>query len=163
MNRAFERLVTLRVRHVMSPEVVQLRVSDTMATAAVTLADHHISGVPVADEQGRCVGILSAADFVNRESKHESAPPPDVGEPFSWVRESGGSLCLQHIPEGVVGAHMSRAVQTISADASMLEAGRIMCAEHVHRLPVLDSDGRAVGLVSSLDLVAAMIGIAEEH
>ena len=163
MNRALERLVTLRVRHVMNHEIVQVRASDTMAQAAVLLAEHDISGVPVADEQGRCVGMLSAADFVSRESDHETTSQPSVGEPYTWVRGKDGSLCLESCPDGTVNAHMSPSVQTVSANASMLDAGRMMCAQHIHRLPVLDEDGRAVGMVSSLDLVAAMVGISEEY
>ena len=44
----------------------------------------------------------------------------------------------------------------------MIDAAREMCAQHVHRLPVVDAGGKVVGLVSSLDLVAAMVGALEE-
>ena len=61
-----------------------------------------------------------------------------------------------------VASRMSRSVQSIAADATVIEAARAMCAEHVHHLPVLDEDRCVLGLVSSLDIVAAMVHAVEE-
>jgi CBS domain-containing protein len=58
---------------------------------------------------------------------------------------------------------MAPAVQGIAAHTSLVEAGRIMCAQHIHRLPVLDDQGRPQGMVTSLDIVAAVVKAVEEQ
>jgi CBS-domain-containing membrane protein len=142
MNSAIERLLNLRVADVMRREVVTLSAGDTMAAAADRFLAVGISGAPVVNSQKKCVGLLSATDFVRK-----------VGESTHAARQSGKEW---------VEAHMSRVVVSIGADRTMIDAAREMCAQHVHRLPVVDCDGKLVGLVSSLDLVAAMVAAMEE-
>ena len=62
---------------------------------------------------------------------------------------------------GTTNRNMASAEQSIAADASLLEAGRVMCAAHVHRIPVLDGE-RVVGIVSTMDIVAAMVNVVDE-
>ena len=52
---------------------------------------------------------------------------------------------------------MSPVVQYISQDATLIQAARMMCTEHIHRLVVLAEDQRTVGFMTSLDLAAAMV------
>jgi CBS-domain-containing membrane protein len=61
-----------------------------------------------------------------------------------------------------VRTYMSPSVRSIDADATLIDAARAMCGKHVHRLPVLDARGKVVGLISSLDLVAAVVHAIEE-
>jgi CBS-domain-containing membrane protein len=164
MNSAIERLLTLRVRDVMNPNVVQIRSSHTMAEAAALLAEHCISGAPVVDEQGRCVGILSAADYVHRECQQGTRRESCLGgQEHILVQEAPESpMSIDAVSESLVRQHMTAAVQAVDLDRPILDAARRMCAAHVHRLPVLDDGGRAVGVVSSLDIVAAMVKSIEE-
>jgi len=157
MNSAIERLLGLRVGDVMTKSVVELPAHTTMAQAAETLVRHAISGAPVVDEQGHCVGVLSSVDFVQRER-------PPSGDVEHQLRHDSpdAPFHIDAVAEDLVSTHMTPAVQSISAETSLVEAGRVMCAEHVHRLPVLDGRGRVVGVVSTLDLVAAMIHAIEE-
>jgi CBS domain-containing protein len=57
---------------------------------------------------------------------------------------------------------MSPAVQEIAPDASLLSAARVMCAMHIHRLPVLGAGGAPVGILTSLDIVSALANAMEE-
>ena len=61
-----------------------------------------------------------------------------------------------------VSEHMSPAVQTVRESETILNAGRILCANHIHRLVIIDEHGRPTGIISSLDLVAAMIAAVDE-
>jgi CBS domain-containing membrane protein len=139
MNSAIERLLTLRVRDVMNRRVVQVASQQTMTEAAGTFLEHAISGAPVVDQANRCVGVLSATDFVKRH----------VGRSMDRSQEQ-------------VVQHMSSKVQSIAADEPLMAAARLMCKEHIHRLPVLDSDRRLQGMVTSLDIVAALVNAIEE-
>jgi predicted transcriptional regulator len=57
---------------------------------------------------------------------------------------------------------MSPIVQTISEESLILAAARVMCNEGIHRLVVVDEKKHPVGIVSTLDVVAAMVAAIEE-
>jgi CBS-domain-containing membrane protein len=139
MNSAIERLLTLRVSDVMNRRVVHLSSQATLAEAARTFRDKSISGAPVVDPQQHCVGVLSATDFVKRH----------VG-----VATREGEELVSH--------YMSTTVQGIAPERSLLDAARLMCDEHIHRLPVLDPKGHLLGMLTSLDVVAALVHAVEE-
>jgi len=164
MNSAIERLLSLRVGDVMTKQVILVSVHQTMAEAAAKFTEHTISGAPVVDEQGHCVGILGASDFVRRAhgGATASSESPTGGE-HALVHESPESAFeIESCGEDLVSAHMSPTLQAIPRDATLLQAAREMCALHVHRLPVLDENGHAAGLISSLDIVAALVQAVEE-
>lgn len=164
MNSAIERLLTLRVGDIMSSNVVQIPVHQTMAEAACLMVRHEISGAPVVDEQGRCVGILSSFDFAAREyAGFESTESPRGKVQHVLVRDRPDQpYHIEDVAEDVVANYMTSAVQTIRPTLTLMEAARVMCSQHVHRLVVLDDTCRPVGIVSSLDLVAALVKVIEE-
>jgi CBS-domain-containing membrane protein len=151
---ALERLQTLKVGDVMATSVFQLRPDQSMSKAAQDLAAHEISSAPVVDQEGRCVGILSAADFLKRE--HRAGAAVSSQDLFA-----GRTLDAAEPEPDAVARFMSSAVQAISADATMLQAARVMCAQHIHHLPVLRHD-RIVGVISTMDIVAAVVNAVEE-
>jgi len=156
MNSAIERLLGLHVRDVMATDVVTVSANSTLSEAANILRDHSVTGVPVVDFQGHCVGILSATDFMLTQSqgprKHTSFSVHDHLENAPGVSHS----------DELVRSRMSRHVHTVSEHISIVNAGRLMCHEHVHRLVVLNRRSQPVGILSSLDLVSAMIHAVEE-
>lgn len=160
MNSAIERLLTLRVEDVMTRQVFSVSRHDSMASAARSLLEHSVSGAPVVDERQACVGVLSAIDFVKQhgctcheadDTKH-TLDRDDVES--SWQ--------IDRCRNDLVCHHMSSGVQSIAADKPLLAAARVMCAEHIHRMPVLDDRGRPVGMITALDVVAALTNVVEE-
>lgn len=152
MTMLFDRLRSLRVADIMSRQVVPLSLQQPMAEVAGTLVDQQISAAPVVNRDGICVGILSATDFLKREAAYRSPTPTNAGplQPHVWK------------PEDVVATYMSSGVQTIEDSATLQQAATIMCAQHVHRLPVVNASGTLIGMVSSIDLVAAMNNAIQE-
>lgn len=156
MNVLLERLETLRVGDAMCGRIVEIPEFKTMAEAAEILTNHQISAAPVVDEQGRCIGILSTTDFakcvasINGSTVEEERRPPDwkVATPLSY-------------DEPVTG-FMTSAVQTVEEATPLVTAARMMCAQHYHRLIVLDRSHRPVGIVSTMDVVAALVNLADE-
>lgn len=156
MFPGISRLKTLRVRDAMCPNVIEVSANQTMGEAARAFAASGVSSAPVIDDQGRCVGMLSAADFIKRDcpqcggmSRHELT---QRGPDDSFAIESSTDM---------VSGYMSTAVQSVALDESLLQAARVMCAEHIHHLPVLEAD-RPVGVVSTMDIVAALINTVDE-
>src|SRR5487761_1825334 len=137
MNSAIERLLTLRVSDVISRNIVSIASTKTMAEAASVLAQHFISGVPVTDRHGKCVGILSATDFVRCVANlrdNSSAMEEQRGrEHWAGVR---GHSCPAPATD-LVASHMSALLQTVQIDRSLTAAARLMCENHIHRLVAL--------------------------
>ena len=66
-------------------------------------------------------------------------------------------------PVNCVGGEMSAGVRSVQPEQTLLMAARIMCEKHVHRLPVLNLDGKPVGLITSMDVVAALVNAIDER
>lgn len=160
MNSAIERLLSLRVSDVMQLNVVRLPSYATLAEAAEIFLKHQISGAPVVDERDRCVGILSAMDFVKREQNVATRGALEQSQ-----RRQGPTAMLNvgAYDEERIDGYMTSAVQSIAMDATLIQAAEIMCGAHVHRIPVLDGRARPVGMVSSLDIAAALLQAIEEQ
>lgn len=137
----------MKVRDLMSAEVVTVAPDASLREAARLMIDSGVSGLPVVDEDGAVVGIITEADFVAGEAGRRS-------------RERAGLLRFvlnrQGIPdeEKRVADMMTRDVITIASSCDHTEAARIMDREAVKRLPVID-DGRLVGIVARTDMLRA--------
>lgn len=162
MNSAIERLLTLRASDVMSRNVICVAASETMAHAAALFTEHKIGGAPVVDDLGQCVGVLSSTDFLCSKKPREPVLPASVVESPTVSEQGPQRLPADDAREDLVRHHMSPAAQTTAKDAALLDAARIMCGAHIHRLLVLGDDGRPMGIVSSLDVIAAMVKAIEE-
>lgn len=164
MNSALERLLTLRVGDLMARNVVQVAAHATMAEAARLMVEHEISGAPVVDELGHCIGVLSGTNFASRERACAGCGESPRGRvEHVLIRESPDEpYHIQDVPEDVVSNYMSPAVQSVRTSATLMQAARMLCKEHIHRLIVLDDQGRPTGVVSSLDIVAALVKVMEE-
>ena len=139
MDVGIERLIELRVANVMTKGVITVLASQDLPAISAIFVDNGISAAPVVDDQGVCIGMLSGCDFLFRESD-----------------EAGDA-------EGqTAGTMMSQSVQTIDAGASLVAAARMMCTAHLHHLPVIDENSRPIGILSTLDVVAAMVNVVDE-
>jgi CBS-domain-containing membrane protein len=147
-----ERLQGLTVGDVMSRKVITISASADMAEAANALSGAGASGAPVVDADGRCIGVLSATDFLKYEGSR------GAGGRRTHVRTGDRN----YLPRNSVRRFMSTAVQTVPRDATLMHAARVMCVEHIHRLLVLDDRSSPVGVVSTLDVIAALIGAVDE-
>ena len=165
MSDALQRWLSLRIADVMSREVVRISACQTMAEAAEVLSRENIRGLPVVNEFDQCIGMLSTSDFA--KGTHPAQETDTLSTPageFELVQsETGGPMHIEHVSEELVSEHMSCGLQTIAADRTLLDAARTMEAQHIHRLVVVDGSARPVGVVSCLDLVAALTKSIEEQ
>ncbi len=136
-----DRVRTLVVGDLMARRVVELSPQDSWEDAAKAFASHDLSSAPVVDEQGVCVGMLSAADFLK----------PNVADQFKDA--TSGDRTVQ--------ALMTTAVQSVAPDTPLLHVAKMMSVSHIHHLPVIE-DEKIVGVVSTLDIVAAIVNAADE-
>jgi CBS-domain-containing membrane protein len=145
-------LETLTAMDLMSPEVIKIARWTSLRTAARMLRQAQISGAPVVDEYGRCVGVLSATDFmrwVEKESHAQAAPSPSPCA--EW--QVGD---LEAVPTDEVGVHMTPDPVMMAPEASIGELARAMLNAHIHRVIIVNEDRRPIGIVTSTDLLAAL-------
>ena len=161
MNDPVQTLTQFRVRDIMRGDVVTLRAKDSMQHAASVFHSYGITGAPVVDDDGVCVGVLSTSDFVNREIVAASIPAAaTLAFDSMYVKKTYAPA--ERIEGNVVETYMTPDVCSIYVNDSMLKAARMLCEEHVHRLVVVDGQHRPVGVVSSLDIVACTVVAIEE-
>ena len=138
----------MRVVDLMASEVISVRRETPLRDAARVMVEKGISGLPVTDEDGALVGVISEGDFLRKEV--------DRGDVFGQgllgvLFDSRDSLADAE----TVGEVMSDNIFTVSPDASLVEAARTMTTHGVKRLPVVTREGRLVGVISRRDVVAA--------
>jgi CBS domain-containing protein len=131
----------------MTTDVLTVGPDSPMKEAARRMLEAGVSGLPVTDDQGALIGIITEADFVATEADRR-------------VRRRAGLLRLIHhddeIPsqERLVGDVMTTDVKVIDPEVDHAEAARLMEKEHIKRIPVVE-DGALVGLISRSDMLRA--------
>jgi CBS-domain-containing membrane protein len=147
--------VSLSARDLMSPEVITLPEAMSLRTAARLLSQARITGAPVVDEQGRCVGVLSATDFLRwaDSSPRRSQAEALVGAPCVCAWEITES---EELPEDCIAQYMTADVAAVAPATPVHEVARRMLDADVHRLLVLDCDRRPIGVVTGTDVLAAV-------
>jgi CBS domain-containing protein len=127
----------VKVKDIMTTNVRKCFMSDSLATAAQLMWDHDCGCVPVLNEHAQLVGMLTDRDICMAAFFQ--------GVPISGVK---------------VSAVMSRQLFDCTSDDDLSVAERIMRDKKVRRLPVLNEEGRLVGLLSLSDIAR---GADEEY
>ena len=137
-----------RVRDLMTTSVVTVDRITPYKEIARLLAEHRISGLPVLKMGRQVVGVVTEADLLAAQAN--TARRLHAGTRRAWWRRE------QH-PALTAGDLMTTPAITIGADATVPAAARLMNTHHVRRLPVVDGDGRLVGVVSRRDLLSVFL------
>jgi CBS domain-containing protein len=146
----------IEVADVMTRSVVTVGPETTFQELVATMAEHRVSGVPVVDGGGRLVGIVSEADLL-REGSHDRRRT----RALDWFLHPGKAEEARGRGHDAA-AIMTTPVVTVRSDRSLWEAIRTLRDAEVKRLPVVDADGRLVGIVSRVDLLSAFIRTDEQ-
>jgi CBS domain-containing protein len=148
-------LLALTAADLMSSAVRTLSPDTPLREAARLLAHEQISGAPVVDEAGRCVGVLSATDFVRwAERGGCAATPPCTMPPCDGP--DWRVVDLEVLPTEKVRSYMTSNPVTVEPAVGVRELARLMLDAHIHRVGVLDEGHRLIGMVSSTDVLAAV-------
>jgi CBS domain-containing membrane protein len=122
------RLGQLRVGTIMARDVQTVRANDTLYRARMVINNHQVKAVPVVDDEQRVVGIVTVFDLFNREVVEF--------DPVSKV--------------------MTSPVTTVGVDTPVARLVSLMTDRGLRNLPVVDGEGRLVGLVTRSELIAVL-------
>jgi CBS domain-containing protein len=142
----------------METDVPVVRREDSVETVLKALRDHELQGVPVVNEGGRCVGIITESDLVI------AGEDADLHLPH-YFELFGGLVFiepLRHFEERLRKAVAATAEDmmtpdpvTIGPDASVEDAARLISRTRHDRIPVVEH-GRLLGMVTRVDVLAAL-------
>jgi CBS domain-containing protein len=131
----------------MTTPVVTVGPTTPFKEIVARLAEHQVSAVPVVDDAGLVLGVVSEADLLLKEE----FPEPDKEIPLFWTKRA--RLDRARAAAAVASDLMTVAVVFISPEATAAEAARRLHTAGVRRLPVVDRQGRLVGILSRGDLL----------
>jgi CBS domain-containing protein len=141
--------VNSSVKDVMTTSVVAIGESAGYKDIITAMRQRRVSACPVLDGTGRVIGVVSEADLLLKEV----GPEPFIG-PGRSVRASGRRGERAKAAGLTAAELMSTPPVTISPDASVGEAAKLMYDRGVKRLPVVDSTGQLAGIVSRIDVLS---------
>jgi CBS domain-containing protein len=122
----------------MQKDVKAVRPDVSVADVIASLADAHVSGVPVVDRHGQMLGVISSGDVMTQEAEAEDT-------------EARTTLLESTMAQDIMTPHPL----TIDPDTDVREAAREMLYAEVHRLFVVEH-GKLVGVISTSDIVRAV-------
>jgi CBS domain-containing protein len=145
-----------KVEDLMTRSVITVLPSTDFQELVTIMAKHRVSGVPVVDEGGRLVGIVSEADLLRDGSEDRRRT-----RALDWLLHPGRAQEAQE-REHDAASIMTSPVVTVGPETSLWESIRTLRDAGVKRLPVVDASGRLVGIVSRADLLSAFVRTDEQ-
>ncbi len=147
----------MKVRDIMTTDVVSVTPDTPVNQVAKVMGARDISGVPVVDEAGAVVGIVTELDLIVRNTRLDMPhffQILDLGA-IPLELPSQYQQRLRHMLGTRAEDVMSREVVTIGPDDSVEELAKLMVKRRVNPVPVVEG-GRLLGIVSRADLIDMM-------
>jgi CBS domain-containing protein len=149
----------LKVRDLMTVEVVTVRPTTPIKDVARQLVERGISGMPVVDDGGRVIGVVSEADLIIKAQGADAVERRPLTQIFGDTPVTRAQLAK--VLALTAGDAMTTPAVTIKPDVAVAEAATTMVRRRVNRLPVVDGE-RLVGVVSRADIVRALARTDEQ-
>ncbi len=147
------------VADIMERDPIAVGRDDDVESVIRVLREHELPGVPVVNGSGRLVGIITENDLILRDEQADLHLPHHLDI-------MGGVIYLEsmkHFEERITKAFASTGEDmmtadpiTVTPDAPVEEAANLIAKHKHNRLPVVDDDGRLVGVVTRLDVLDAI-------
>lgn len=141
----------------MTSPVVTVKPETPISEVLDLFAAHNISGVPVVDEGGTVTGIVCEADIVRFSSRLHVVPLIRSSKWISPYTEIADIASFRKgfdvLSKSKVRDVMRRKVIMVEGSASGEEIARIMARRQVNRIPVVDTEGKIVGIITRSNLI----------
>jgi len=146
------------VGDVMTSTVISVTPETKVIDALELIVEHRITGMPVVDAEGKVVGVVSdydllALDMSTPESSQSMFPSLDQ----SWQAFRNVQALMSKVEGQTVGDVMTEDPVVVRPNTSLDMAARILLESKIRRLPVLDKDGKLIGLLSRRNIVVAAL------
>jgi CBS domain-containing protein len=145
------------VADIMERDVISVHPETGVRELAELMHERHIGGAPVVDGEGRLVGIVTDGDLIAEEADIHAPAQIDIFGAIVYL----GSFHkyeerLRKAVGATVGDVMTTKVHTVHPGDGVRKAATLMRDHKINRVPVVDEDGRLVGLVTRTDIVHSL-------
>ena len=145
------------VADLMTRDPITVTTATSLSAAVKILVDRKVSGLPVVDEAGKLVGVISESDLMWREKGIDMPPHIMFLDSVIYLQNPAKyDLELHKVLGQTVGEVMTAHAISITANATLPAAARIMHDKKIHRLPVIDAENRPIGIITQGDIVRAI-------
>jgi CBS domain-containing protein len=149
-------LSQLKVKQIMESHVISANPKDRVSDALRSMVENRISALPVIDARGRCVGVISSTDLLQKSL--------DLGNELESLNSTSGlehEMLLERLQnsgfaEELVQEVMSYTPISVDEEASLAEACSTMTINRIHHLAVVDWNNKLRGIVSTMDILKAV-------
>lgn len=149
----------MRAADVMTTGVITVSPDTPILDVAHLLLERRISAVPVVDDQGVLLGIVSEGDLIHRhENKTERK-----ARWWQALLETSSDAARAYTRAHGRHAHdvMTEGVQTVTEETPLSDVAEILETHRIKRVPVV-RDGRVIGIVSRANLLQALVARPDE-
>jgi len=146
----------MRALDVMVRDVVTVHPDMDVAEAVKLLIEHDVSALPVLNNEGNLVGVLSEADLI-----HRAEIGTEKHRPWWLEAVTGGSTLAEEFAKShgkKVGEVMTDGVISVTEETPLSEIAALFERKRIKRVPVV-KDGRLVGVVSQSNLIQALASL----
>jgi CBS domain-containing protein len=146
---------------VMTTKVITAKSDQTMQEVAELLLVNHISGMPVVDQSGKLVGMISEGDLLRRADEgvwpKAWGPPPRRG--WMTLLMDGAVIDTEHVQQRdrKVADIMTREIISAKPETSISDIAALLVRHRIKRVPIVQN-GEVVGIVSRANLIRAFAG-----
>lgn len=142
---------------IMTPKVITVSPETSVVELAKILTAFNLSGVPVVDEQGTIVGIVTESDLIDQNKKIHIPTVVTILDSFLYL-ESPDKMKneMKKMAGSTVADICTRDVVTVAPDCSLEDLATIMAEQHIHTLPVVLAD-KLVGIIGKKDIIKTLI------
>ncbi|MDJ0836118.1 MAG: CBS domain-containing protein [Acidobacteriota bacterium] len=156
----------LKVRDIMTKEVIWVPQDMSVTRATKLFVDEMISGAPVVDEEGAMVGVVSLRDFARNGAVTERLQADEeANKTFyqeSWElplsREEAERFHLETNTDLTVKEVMTPTLFYVDIDTPVAEVAEMMLKGRIHRVVVLEDDELS-GMVTTMDMLKVICGV----
>ncbi len=148
-------LLDLTAADLMSTPVRTIPQETSLREAAHLFTRESISGAPVVDRDGRCVGVLSSSDFVTWVRKDGG------GGAVSFIAPWGERIDVDDSADNEIRHYMTAQPVMVAPTTSLGELAQKMVDAHIHRVLIVADQSQPQGIVTSTDILAAVARAAQ--
>ena len=145
----------LTAKDIMTKDVITVKPDATVKELAKLLTEHKISGVPVVDEDGNIVGIVTENDLVSRNKRLHIPTVLRLFDAYFVLGSGKVEEEMKKMTALLVDGIFTKEVVSIKEETPLQAIATIMSEKNIHLLPVLKGKS-VVGIVGKADIVRAM-------
>ena len=138
----------MKVKEIMTKDIITVTPNTALKDLASIIKKHRINGVPVVDEEGNLIGIVTMTDMLKILYGIYYWDEIEKAKPGLGVKDA----LIKEKENATVGEKMSTSVRTVQEDDDLEVALKMMCKHDIHTIPVT-KDKKLIGVIGATDIV----------